>query len=154
MGKQERSKTVGFSSLRSNIIPFLWNQGQRSIFYIFFIEEVDIGNHILRVEDVSISWLTVLVAYLYRQAEQATITLMPRMIQIVTGSDVNPILLRPVLGIVLNIDSVLLEMEQLMSWTQSGSSCSQFYFYSGGSYSISKTTQECASDTESVTLLS
>ena len=76
------------------------------------------------MEDVSISWLTVLVAYLYRQAEQATITLMPRMIQIVTGSDVNPILLRPVLGIVLNIDSVLLEMEQLMSWTQSGSSCS------------------------------
>ena len=76
------------------------------------------------MEDVSISWLTVLVAYLYRQAEQATITLMPRMIQIVTGNNVNPILLRPVLGIVLNIDSVLLEMEQLMSWTQSGSSCS------------------------------
>ena len=76
------------------------------------------------MEDVSISWLTVLVAYLYRQAEQATITLMPRMIQIVTGNNVNPILLRPVLGIVLNTDSVLLEMEQLMSWTQSGSSCS------------------------------
>ena len=76
------------------------------------------------MEDVSISWLTVLVAYLYRQAEQATITLMPRMTQIVTGNNVNPILLRPVLGIVLNTDSVLLEMEQLMSWTQSGSSCS------------------------------
>ena len=76
------------------------------------------------MEDVSISLLIVLVAYLYRQAEQATITLMPRMIQIVTSNDVNPILLRPVLGIVLNIDSVLLKMEQLMSWIQSGSSCS------------------------------
>ena len=76
------------------------------------------------MEDISISLLTVLVAYLCRQAEQATITLMPRMIQIVTSNDVNPILLRPVLGIVLNIDSVLLKMEQLMSWTQSGSSCS------------------------------
>ena len=72
------------------------------------------------MEDVSISLLIVLVAYLYRQAEQATITLMPRMIQIVTSNDVNPILLRPVLGIVLNIDSVLLKMEQLMSWLQSG----------------------------------
>ena len=67
------------------------------------------------MEDVSISLLIVLVAYLYRQAEQATITLMPRMIQIVTSNDVNPILLRPVLGIVLNIDSVLLKMEQLTS---------------------------------------
>ena len=67
---------------------------------------------------------TVLVACLHIQAEQATITLMPRMIQIVTSNDVNPILLRPVLGIVLNIDSVLLKMEQLMSWIQSGSSCS------------------------------
>ena len=76
------------------------------------------------MEDVSISLLIVLVAYLYRQAEQATITLMPRMIQIVTSNDVNPILMRPVLGIVLNIDSVLLKMEQLMSWIQSGSSCS------------------------------
>ena len=71
------------------------------------------------MEDVSISWLTVLVAYLYRQEEQATITLMHRMIQIVTGNNVNPILLRPVLGIVLNTDSVLLEMEQ-RSWPQSG----------------------------------
>ena len=76
------------------------------------------------MEDVSISLLIVLVAYLYRQAEQATITLMPRMIQIVTSNDINPILMRPVLGIVLNIDSVLLKMEQLMSWIQSGSSCS------------------------------
>ena len=76
------------------------------------------------MEDVSISLLIVLVAYLYRQAEQATITLISRMIQIVTSNDVNPILLRPVLGIVLNIDSVLLKMEQLMSWIQSGSSCS------------------------------
>lgn len=61
------------------------------------------------MEDISISLLTVLVAYLYRQAEQATITLMPRMIQIVTSNDVNPILLRPVLEIVLAIDSVLLK---------------------------------------------
>ena len=81
-------------------------QGQRSIFYNFFVEEVDIGNHILRVEDVNISLLSVLVAYLYRQAKQATITLMPRMIQIVTSNDVNPILLRPVLRIVLATDGV------------------------------------------------
>ena len=35
------------------------------------------------------------------------------------GNSVNPILLRPVLGIVLAIDSVLLKMEQFILWLQS-----------------------------------
>ena len=35
------------------------------------------------------------------------------------SNSVNPTLLRPVLGIVLAIQSVLLKMEQLMSWLQS-----------------------------------
>ena len=45
---------------------------------------------------------------------------MPTKIQIIMSSRVNPILLRPVLGIVLSIDSVLLKMEQFTSWLQSG----------------------------------
>ena len=36
------------------------------------------------------------------------------------SNNVNPILLRPALGIVLAIGSVLLKLEQLMSWLQSG----------------------------------
>ena len=36
------------------------------------------------------------------------------------SNSVNPILLKPVLGIVLAIDSELLKMEQLVSWLQSG----------------------------------
>ena len=36
------------------------------------------------------------------------------------SSSVNPILLRPVLGIVLATDSALLKKEQLMSWLQAG----------------------------------
>ena len=98
----------------------------------------------------SISLLTVSVSRLHIWAEQATIILMPTKIQIMSNS-VNPILLRPVLGIVLAIDSVVLKMEQLMSWLQSGH---QLAFSPGGNYSICKKTQECASDTESVTLLS
>ena len=39
---------------------------------------------------------------------------------------VNPILLKPVLGIVLAIDPVLLKMEQLMSWLQSGHHAGSF----------------------------
>ena len=69
----------------------------------------------------SISLLTVLVAHLHMRAEQATIILMPTKIQIIMGSSVNPILLRPVLGTVLAIDSELLKMEQLMSWSWSQS---------------------------------
>ena len=60
------------------------------------------------------------------------------------SNSVNPILLRPVLGIVLAVDSVLLKMEQLKSWLQSGHP-------SGGSYGICKTTQMLK---DSVTLLS
>ena len=36
------------------------------------------------------------------------------------SKSVNPILLRPVLGLVLAIYSVLLKMEQLIAWLQSG----------------------------------
>lgn len=41
-------------------------------------------------------------------------------ISIIMSNNVNLTLLRPVLGILLAIDSVLLNMEQFMSWIQSG----------------------------------
>ena len=43
------------------------------------------------------------------------------------SNSVNPILLRPVLGIVLAIGSVLLKMEQLVSWLQSGHQALGFF---------------------------
>ena len=43
------------------------------------------------------------------------------------SDNVNPILLRPVRGIVLAIDPVLLKMEQLMSWLQSGHHAVSFF---------------------------
>ena len=66
----------------------------------------------------SISLLAVVVAHLHIWAEQATTTLMPTKILISMSKSVNPILLRPVLGIVLAINSVLLKMEQFMLWLQ------------------------------------
>ena len=48
-------------------------------------------------------------------------------IQIIMSNSVNPILWRPVLGIVLAIDSVLLKMEQLMSWLQSALHAVSFF---------------------------
>ena len=66
----------------------------------------------------SISLLAVVVAHLHIWAEQATTILMPTKISINMSKSVNPILLRPVLGIVLAINSVLLKMEQFMSWLQ------------------------------------
>ena len=45
---------------------------------------------------------------------------MPTKIQIVMSSSVNLILLRPVLGMLLTIDSFVLKMEQLVSQLQSG----------------------------------
>ena len=101
----------------------------------------------------SISLLAVVVAHLHIWAEQATTILMPTKISINMSKSVNPILLRPVLGIVLAINSVLLKMEQFMSWLQSGHyAISPFPEVSVTT--ICKTTQECASDAESVTLLS
>ena len=44
------------------------------------------------------------------------------------SKSVNPIPLRPVLGIVLAIYSVLLKMEQLMAWLQSGHHAVSFWF--------------------------
>lgn len=66
---------------------------------------------------------------------------------------VNSALLRPVLGIVLAIHSVPLMMEQPVSWLQSGRRAVSFSPLVAIN-SIYKTTQECASDTEFVTLLS
>ena len=43
------------------------------------------------------------------------------------SNNVNLILLRPVLEIVLAIDSVLLKIEQLMSWLQSGHHTVSFF---------------------------
>ena len=45
---------------------------------------------------------------------------MPTKIQSVMSSSVNLILLRPVLGMLLTIDSFVLKMEQLISQLQSG----------------------------------
>lgn len=59
--------------------------------------------------------------------------------------NVDPTLLRPVLGIALAIDSVLLKSEQLVSWIQSGHVVS--FSSSGSRYSVCKSTQEYASDT-------
>ena len=104
-----------------NIIPFLQDHGQRSVFCNFFI--LTKGTVFLEWKMsawvCSISLLTILVAHLHMQAEQATIILMSTKIYIIMINSVNPILLRPVLGIVLAIDSVLLKVEQLMSWLQS-----------------------------------
>ena len=78
---------------------------------------------------------------------------MPTKIQIMMDSSVNPILLRPFLRIVLAIHSVSLKIQQFMSWLQSGHyAISPFPEVSVTT--ICKTTQECASDAESVTLLS
>ena len=43
------------------------------------------------------------------------------------SNNVNPIFMGPVLGIVLAIVSVLLKMEQLMSWLQSGHHAVSFF---------------------------
>ena len=75
----------------------------------------------------SISLLTILVAHLYIRTEQGTIIFMPKKISIIISNCVNPILLRPVLGIVLAIDLLLLKMEQLMSWLLSGHHAVSFF---------------------------
>ena len=67
--------------------------------------------------------LTILVA----QAEQSTIFLMPTKIQIIMSNSINLILLRPSSGIVLAIDSVLLKLEQLISWLLSGHHAISFF---------------------------
>ena len=43
------------------------------------------------------------------------------------SNSINPILLRPVLGIVLAVDSVLLKTEEIMSWMQSGHHAATFF---------------------------
>ena len=48
-------------------------------------------------------------------------------VQIIMNNSVNPILLRPVLGILLAIKSVRLKMEQFMSWLQSDHDAVSFF---------------------------
>ena len=48
-------------------------------------------------------------------------------VQIIMNNSVNPILLRPVLGILLAINSVRLKMEQFMSWLQSDQDAVSFF---------------------------
>ena len=102
--------------------------------------------------DCSISLLTISGAHLKIRAEQATIILMPTNAYIIMSNNVNPILLRPVLRNGLTIGSKLLKIEQFVSWLQSGHYVLTF-FSSNRNYSICKTTQECASDTESIVLI-
>jgi len=75
----------------------------------------------------SISLLTILVAHLRRQAEQVAIILMPIEIQIITSNNINPFLVRSVVGIVLAMGSILLKLEQLTSWLQSGHHAVNFF---------------------------
>ena len=77
----------------------------------------------------SISLLTILVAHLQICAEQATVILMPTKILIIMSNNVNPILLRPVLGTVLATDSVLLKIEQFMSRLQAGHHAVSFFLW-------------------------
>ena len=110
----------------------------------------------------SISLLTILVIHLYTWAEQAVSILMPTNIQVNMNSNVNPSLVRPVLGHVLAIErSLSLRLEQLTSWLQSGHQAVHSQTpppppppRSGGSDGVCETTQEYASDTEYATLLS
>ena len=71
--------------------------------------------------------LTVLVACLHIREEQTAIILVPTKMWITMSTSVSPILLRPVLRTVLTMDSVLLKMEQPMSWLQSGHHAVRFF---------------------------
>ena len=71
--------------------------------------------------------LTLSAACLHIWVEQVIIILMSKKIQIIMSSSVNPVVLRPVLGIVLARDSVLLKMEQLKSWLLSGHPAVSFF---------------------------
>lgn len=80
---------------------------------------------------------------------------MPTKIETIMSNHVHLVLLRSVLGVMLTIDSVLLETEGGASgmaavWHHTVS----FFFPSGGSYGRCKATQEHASDAESATLMS
>lgn len=90
---------------------------------VFYNYHTDIGHHVLEWKILTwvctISLLTIIVAHLHIKADQATIILMSTNIYIIMNYSVNPILLRPVIGIVLAIDSVLLNMEQFTAWLQS-----------------------------------
>ena len=61
-----------------------------------------------------------MLACLHIREEQAIIILIFTKILIIMSNNVNLTLLRQVLGILLAIDSALLNMEQFMSWIQSG----------------------------------
>ena len=65
-------------------------------------------------------WLTISVARSHMWSEQATVILTPTKIQTIMSNSVNPILLGPVLGMMLTVNSVLLKMAQLISWLLSG----------------------------------
>ena len=113
---------VTYKSPLSDITPFLWDQRQRSVFCNFFMQTQ--GTVFLKQKMLTricgLSLLIVLVACLHISTEQAAITLMPTGIQIIRSSSVNPILLRPVLGIMLTTVSLLLKSEQFMLWLRSG----------------------------------
>lgn len=61
------------------------------------------------------------------------------------SNGVNSMLLRPVLGTVLAMDSVLFKLEQLLSWLWSAHHAVSFPLLLQF-YNMYKTTQECASD--------
>ena len=90
-----------------DIIPFLWDQGQRSIFGSFFILiQCCILKQKMLTWVCSISLLTLSVACLHTWAKQAKIILMLTKMQIIMSNNVDPTVLRPVLRIVLAIDGV------------------------------------------------
>ena len=59
-------------------------------------------------------------------------------VQIIMNNSVNPVLLRPVLGILLAINSVRLKMEQFMSWLQSDHDAVSFFLLVAARVSITQ----------------
>ena len=103
----------------------------------------------------------VLAVCVHIRAEQALTILTPTRIYIIMWNNVNAILLRTVLRLVLSIDWVLPKLEWHMSWLQSGHNAVTFVRWWQlqppsvlEKHQFLKTTQECASDTESEPLLS
>lgn len=122
MSKLERGKGAAFSSPLSNIITFLWDQGERSVFCNVFMLTSGVA---LSEWVCSISLLQT-PAYIYGQSKLQLFSC-PQRQKLLLRNSVNLVFLRPVLGILLAIASALLKMEQIMSWWQAGHQAVSFF---------------------------
>ena len=142
MGKQERGKGAAQKSPLSDIMPFLWDQGQRSIFCSIMLTQETIFLEWKRLTWVcSTSLVTVLVVCLHIWAEQATVILKPTKIQIIMSSSVNPIKFQLLCQ---------LEMLYCSRWSCWCQGCSLVTMQLAFTLLVVIATQECASDTESI----